>query len=137
MTAATNNRLSSSPWLAIAGELISAAGFGVLTLFFPFASWVTFPQLLSNAHFALATVFSLAIGVALARRRRFALRLGILVAAIIGLPNLAFWSQVLGLLLSTPERSSFMFWLPANFIGYLGQFLVLVACLYRLRPIDA
>ncbi len=136
MTSGATVRLSSIPWLAVAGEFISAASFGLVTLFFPWESWVAFPDLLVNVHFAVAPILCLAIAVALIRRRRFALHMGIAGAAYIGLPNLISGSQSLGLLFSNPGSNALAFWLLAYLMGGLGQLVVLLACLHRLRPME-
>src|ERR1700722_9709513 len=91
-----DHRLPDVPWAAVVSELTTALCFGTLGLFFPLRDWVRWPELLFNWHFALVVIGTLALAIALVRRRPEALKAAVFFAAYIGLPSLMCLSQALG-----------------------------------------
>ena len=121
-----NLRLHNVPWGAIAGELVTTACFGFLSLFFPFLDWVQWPALLFTWHFAVVVIGSLATAIALARRRPESLKAAVILAAYIGLPSLMNMSQVLGLIRSATDDSGISLLNAIWGLGMLGQVAVVV-----------
>ena len=69
-----DHRLLQAPWGAVVGELVTAACFGLLSLFLPLGHWVKWPELLFNWHFGVAVIGALALARALVRRKPHALK---------------------------------------------------------------
>lgn len=130
----SDRRLAHVPWGAVASELITAVCFGCLGLFLPTIDWVRWPELLFNWQLAVIVVGTLALALALVRRRPEALKVAIVLAAYIGLSNLLSLSQALEQIRSVADSSavalSYLVW----GVGILGQVVVLWSCLGRLTP---
>jgi hypothetical protein len=129
-----DHRLPHVPWAAIAGELTTTVCFGCLALFMPFVDWARWPELLFNWHFALVVIGTLALALALVRRRPEALKVAIVVAAYIGLPSLLSLSQSLGQIRSAAYGPAVTLSYAVYGFGMLGQVAAVLSCLGRLAP---
>jgi hypothetical protein len=129
----TDYRLPHVPWAAVVGELATAVCFGLLGLFLPTPDWVKWPELLFNFHFAVVIIGSLALALALVRRRLEALKPAVVLAAYIGLPSLLSLSQWLVQVRSATGWGVLLSYSPWG-IGMLGQVAVVSSCLRRLTP---
>lgn len=129
-----DGRLRHMPWVAVTGELSTAACFGLLALFFPPAYWVTWPQLLLSCHFGAAISAAVMLAWALFRRRPGALKAAIVLAAFVGLPGPLFIAQALGEIHAAGDSRTMMFTYAVWGLGSLGQAAVLFPCLRRLAP---
>jgi hypothetical protein len=127
-----DHRLPRVPWGAVASELTTALCFGCLGLFLPLLDWVRWPELLFNWHFAVVVIGTLALALALVRRRPEALKVAVVVAAYIGLPSLLSLSQALGQVRSVADGPALSYAMWA--FGMLGQVVVVSSCLGRLAP---
>jgi hypothetical protein len=131
-----DHRLPLVPWVAVVGEFTTAACFGCLGLFVPLSQWVSWPELLLSWHFAIVVIGSIAIAIALIRRRPESLKLGVVLGAYIGLPSLLTVSQTMGQVTSAVDGSLiqavalYVIW----DVGMLGQVAVVFSCLGRLAP---
>jgi hypothetical protein len=121
------------PWAAVAGELTTAVCFGLLGLFLTLLDWVRWPELLFNWHFAVVVMGTLALALALVRRRPEALKAAVVLAAYIGLPSLLSLSQALGQVRSATDGGVSLSYAVWGF-GMLGQVAVVLSCLGRLAP---
>jgi hypothetical protein len=129
-----DHRLPHVPWAAIAGEFATAVCFGCLGLFLPFLDWVRWPELLFNWHFAVVVIGTLALALALVRRRPEALKGAVVLAAYIGLPSLLSLSQALGQIRSGAGGPAVTLSYAVWGFGMLGQVAVVLSCLGRLTP---
>jgi hypothetical protein len=136
MTLPSTFRLSQVPWVAVAGELLTALCYGLWGLFLPFSSWLTWPQLLFGSHIAIVTFASFALAVSLFRRRPAALKLSIFLAAYAGIPNLSFVGHVLYQLNLPWESPAQGTGYAVAFVGLLGQLAAVLSCVGRLAPVD-
>jgi hypothetical protein len=127
-----DHRLPHVPWGAVACELWTALSFGCLGLFLPWLDWVTWPELLFNWHFAVVGIGTLAVALALIRRRPEALKVAVLLAAYIGLPSLLSLWQALGQVRSASDGMALSYAVWG--FGMLGQVVVVISCLGRLTP---
>jgi hypothetical protein len=127
-------RLPHVPWSAVASEVITAVCFGCLGLFLPLLDWVRWPELLFNWHFAVVVVGTLALALALVRRRPEALKVAIVMAAYIGLPSLLSLSQALGQVRSSADSPAIALSYLVWGVAMLGQVVVILSCLGRLAP---
>jgi hypothetical protein len=130
-----DHRLPHVPWGAIAGELATAVCFGCLGLFFPLLDWVRWPALLFTWHFAVVFIGTLAIALALVRRRPEALKVAVVLAAYIGLPSLLTLSQALGQISSAADGPAVTLSAMWGF-GTLAQVAVILSCLSQLTPVQ-
>ena len=129
-----DHRLPHVPWAAVVGELATALCFGCLGLFLPLRDWVRWPELLFNWHFAVVVIGTLALAIALVRRRREALKAAVVFAAYIGLPSLLSLSQALGQVGSATDVTATLASYAVCGLGMLGQVAVVASCLGRLVP---
>jgi hypothetical protein len=129
-----DHRLPHVPWAAVGGELTTAACFGCLGLFFALLDWVKWPELLFSWHFAVVVIGTLALALALVRRRPEALKAAVVVAAYTGLPSLLSLSQALGQVRSATDGPGVPLSYAVWGFGMLGQVAVVLSCLSRLAP---
>lgn len=132
----SDHRLPHVPWGAVASELVTAVCFGCLGLFLPLLDWVKWPELLLNWHFAVVVIGTLALALALVRRRPESLKVAIVLAAYIGLPSLLSLSQALGQLRPAADGPAVALSYVVWGFGMLGQVAVLFSCLGRLAPVQ-
>jgi hypothetical protein len=128
--------LPHAPWIAIAGELVTAACFSLLALFLPFGAWVTWPYMLLSWHFAAAIIGALALAWALIRRRPRALKVAIVLASYVGLPSLLLFSQALGEIRAAGNSHAMILTYAVWGLGAIGQAAVIFPCLRRLVPVQ-
>jgi hypothetical protein len=100
----------------------------------PLLDWVRWPELLFNWHFAVVVIGTLALAVALVRRRPEALKAAVVFAAYIGLPSLLSLSQALGQVRSATDGPAVTLSYAVWGFGMLGQVPVVWSCLGRLAP---
>lgn len=131
-----DQRLPHVPWVAVAGEFMTAVCFGCVVLFVPFLNWVSWPELLFGWHFAVAVIGSIAIALALVRRRPEALKVAIVLAAYIGLPSLLSLSQALVQVSAAADSPVGLAFCVVWGFGMLAQVAVVLSCLGRLTPIQ-
>jgi hypothetical protein len=127
-------RLQHVPWVAVAGEIMTAVCFGCLCLFEPLLKWVTWPELLFSWHFALVVIGSIAIALGLVRRRPGALKAAIVLAAYNRLPSLLSLSQAIGQVSSAADQQALLISFVVWGFGMFGQVAVISPCLGRLAP---
>ncbi len=131
-----DHRLLHAPWGAVAGELVTAACFSLLGLFLPLGYWVRWPDLLLSWHFAVIVIGALAVVIALVRRRPESLKVAVVLAAYIGLPNLLGLWQALGEVRSAGNGQVAVLTSAVWGLGMLGQVAVVFSCLRRHAPVQ-
>jgi hypothetical protein len=129
-----DRRLAHVPWDAVAGELVTAACVGCFALFLPEIDWVTWPALLYNCHFAVVLIGTLAVALALFRRKPEALKCAVVLATYIGTPILLSLSQALVQVRSAADGPAGMLSYAVSGFGMIGQVEVIFSCLRRLAP---
>jgi hypothetical protein len=128
--------LPSVPWFVVASELVTAMCFGLVSLFLPLSSWVSWPAVLFDAHIAVVTLSSLALALSLFRRYPGGLKPAIFLAAYTGVPNLLFLSQVFDQVRSPIVAPGVVAGFVVAGIGMLAQLAVILCCVGRLAPLD-
>jgi len=119
------------PWVAVFGELVTAACVGFMGLFQVVADWISWPELLIAWHMAIVFIGSLAAAIGLLLRRSNALKSAIFLLTCVGFPNLVGLAQAFSqaTTISHDQLTVVLYSLIA-----IGQLMVILSCLRQLAP---
>jgi len=120
----------------LAGEGLTALIYLFLALSLPLSAWSSFPPILRRLHFVTVIIAALAIAWGASRRRPWSAKAAVVLAAVVGVPNLAIIAQGVDALRRASGPTATLS-IALVFLAGMGQLAALLVALTGLRVTEA